>query len=464
MACDLVDDNFKPLFTRELRADALSIWQSGVQAVNAQRVTQAAVQVTKSGWKLGSVIVPPTFGRVAVVGGGKAADGMVRGFCRACERTKIEIFGWVNVPDQLAGHVGQVRLHAGRPWGVNEPTEAAVAGTREMLKLVRSLTTQDLCVCLLTGGGSALVTAPPEGVTLAEKIWLLQKLVAAGASIQEINAVRRCLSDVKGGGVARACRAPMVALLVSDVLGDDPAAIASGPAVVGSRDPVLAEQVIRRYVTDQHDAMVSIHRAIEGVKRQLPDTHSPVPHCILANLNAAMAAAAEQATRLGYSVTLEPITCPQPDANQAGRLMASQLLQPKTSQGRMCSISGGEPTVELVAVQRRGRGGRNQQLVLAALDELLSRRQLGTTGTQHHLPQFAVLSAGTDGEDGPTDAAGAVLDAELLDSVETQNLDPRRFLEMNDAYSFFQRTGGLIQTGWTGTNVCDLRVLLRVEP
>ncbi len=449
--------------TSKLRADALAIWQSGVDAANAEQVTRSAIGATELDWTFGSIAVArSSFDRIAVLGGGKAVDGMVRGVCGAMEHADVDLLGWVNVPDELAGQVGHIRLHAGRPWGVNEPTAAAVAGTREMLQLVAGLSARDLCLCLLTGGGSALISAPPAGVRLDDKIRLVRQLVAAGANIQEINCVRRCLSDVKGGGLARACRAgQMVTMLISDVLDDDLAAIASGPTVVGSRDPVAAERIIRKYVPQVNEFVVSILPALAAVKLALPDTTPPVPHVILANLRAAMSAAADTAARLGYRVTLQQVAQAQPDANEVGRAMGQELVQLSAGQGKACTISGGEPTLELVDAPRRGKGGRNQQLVLAAMATLLQHQEFQRDSLPRAMHHGVLLSAGTDGEDGPTDAAGAILDAEVVASALDQQLDPQPYLATNDAYAFFQQTNGLIKTGWTGTNVCDLRVLLR---
>ncbi len=243
----------------------MAIWQAGVRAAESRTVTAAAIEADQDAWRFGAVLIDPTsFDRVVIVGGGKAAEGMVRGAFEALEPTRVEIQGWVNVPDEFAGQCDSIRLHGGRPWGTNEPTEAAVAGTRQMLKLASSLTKRDLCLCLLTGGASALISAPSAGVSLQEKLSVTRRLVAAGASIRELNAVRSCLSDVKGGGLARACRAgQIITLLISDVLGDDLATIASGPTVIDSRDPEAARGVIAKYLRG-FDLPDSINKAIDN--------------------------------------------------------------------------------------------------------------------------------------------------------------------------------------------------------
>jgi hydroxypyruvate reductase len=313
-----------------------------------------------------------------------------------------------------------------------------------------------LCLGLISGGGSALLPAPVPGVSLAEKAAVTQLLSAAGANIEELNTVRKQLSRVKGGGLARACRAGrLVSLIISDVLGDPLDVIASGPTVPDSRTAADALAILERY---QLSADARIAAAVAVLHdRAIDDRPTEPPACRVTNLvigNNAVAvdAAGVEAERRGYSHAMHAATQLEGAAEEIGRHLAEMALQMRTGPGPDCLITGGEPTVKLAPPALRGKGGRNQQLVLAALDELLRRGS--------DLSGIALLSGGTDGEDGPTDAAGAVADHELARRAAELSLDPADYIKRNDAYPFFDQLGGLIKTGPTHTNVCDVRVVV----
>ena len=262
--------------------------------------------------------------------------------------------------------------------------------------------------------------------------------------------------ESKGDDWPKSCRADnLVTLVLSDVLGDPLDVIASGPTVPNSSSAADARQVLSAIPGSQEELPQTVWRALEvatSVESEPQNAHSIWPsnshHLIVGNIQHAMTAAATEAAALGYEVEVIPITSKQPSAEQAGVEFAKRI-QKDEYRKPTCLISGGEPTVHLVERSQRGMGGRNQQLVLAALENL---RHL-----DRPLPNFCLLSAGTDGEDGPTDAAGAWIDNQ---SLKPMTVHPADYLRRNDAYRFFERTGGLWKTGPTGTNVCDLRVLL----
>jgi hydroxypyruvate reductase len=328
------------------------------------------------------------------------------------------------------------------------------------LRLLGALGPDDLCLCLLSGGGSALLPAPVEGISLADKLQVTRYLSAAGANIEQLNTVRKQLSRIKGGGLLRACRAGTLAtLIISDVLGDPLDVIASGPTVENPSTPHEALEVLAQFAARQGDVPSSVldylrqkqHAAATRPAGAKPvATACRVTNLIIGNNATAVDAAGLQAERLGYSHAMLSATRSEGPAEQVGRHLAEMAMKMREGPGPNCLISGGEPVVTLVEASRRGRGGRNQQLVLAALAHLAHDGAAG----------IAILSGGTDGEDGPTDAAGAILDAQILAAARSQQLDPATYLARNDAYHFFQPLGALIETGPTHTNVCDVRVVL----
>jgi len=439
----------------DLRRDALTIWQAGVAAVDSQRLVQENIRVEGSLLHIGAETVRlDEVRRIAVVGAGKAGAGMAAGLESALGpalSARKQLTGWLNVPADCVRRLAYVHLHAARPAGVNEPTPEGVLGTERILSLVESLDEHDVCIALISGGGSALLPAPREGISLADKLIVTRHLSAAGADIRELNLVRKQLSRIKGGGLWRACRAGrLFALVISDVLGDPLDLIASGPTVEDCSTPAQALEILDRYGGQASGIPASVYRLLEQGSRQLERPRAIVVNQIIGNNAVAVDAAGIMAERLGYSHAMTSALAPEGTAEEVGRHLAAMARSMRSQAGPDCLISGGEPVVKLVEASRRGRGGRNQQLVLAALETLAPA---GVEG-------IALLSGGTDGEDGPTDAAGALADAELLAAARARKLDLEDYLRRNDAYNFFAPLGGLIKTGPTHTNVCDVRVVV----
>lgn len=442
-----------------MRRDALAIWQAGVDRVRADRLVAENVQVDGQ-WLLvgGEPIDLRPIRRVVVVGAGKAGAAMAAGLEQALGPRFLDdkqVQGWINVPEDCLRSLARIHLHAARPAAVNEPTEAGVRGSLQILRLVAELGPADLCLALISGGGSALLPAPREGISLADKLALTRLLSAAGATIHELNTVRSCLSRIKGGQLAGACRAGRLEVLVlSDVPGDPLEVIASGPTVLPSAGAVDALAVLERY--EARAAGVGQH-VFDVLDRPAPPPRPScrVRHLVIGNNALAVDAAGATAERLGYSHAMIAAAATEGSAEGVGRRLAAMALHMRANPGPDCLVSGGEPTVQLVDPARRGRGGRNQQLVLAALEQFGPALGEG----------IVLLSGGTDGEDGPTDAAGAMFDPGLARAARQAGLNPALSLRRNDAYTFFESAGGLVRTGPTGTNVCDLRVVLvdRVE-
>lgn len=440
----------------QLSRDALQIWQAAVTAVDSVRLVRQALRVEGNLLTIGDDELDlQQIRRIIVVGAGKAGAGMAAGVEQALGPQLAEakqLTGWLNVPADCVRKLSRIHLHAARPAGRNEPTAEGVAGSLEILKLVETAGPDDLVLCLISGGGSALLPAPIEGVTLADKQVVTKLLSAAGANIAELNTVRKALSRIKGGGLARACRAGRLAtLIISDVLGDPLDVIASGPTVPSTTGPADALRVL-----EKHDAAkAGIAPAVFDVLHQRRSESSTfactVTNTVIGNNATAVDAAGLEAERLGYSHAMDAATKLEGPAEDVGRHLAEMAIRMRVQSGPDCLITGGEPTVTLAPEDLRGRGGRNQQLVLAALQHL---QQAGVTSN------CAILSGGTDGEDGPTDAAGAVIDERLLKMAPLDREAIADALRRNDAYTFFDARHGLIKTGPTHTNVCDVRVVV----
>lgn len=452
-----------------LSADARAIFECGVAAVQPAALIARHVGITAGELQVGPARLSlAAIDRVVVVGAGKASGAMAAALVTRLQpalKPGQQLLGWVNVPDDCRDEAGPVRLHHSRPAGSNLPTERVVAGTREMVSLVESLGQKDICFCLISGGGSALLALPAEGISLEDKRATSSLLSARGASIQQLNRVRRQLSRVKGGGlVARRRAGEFISLILSDVLGDPLELIASGPTVSDpANTPESAIAVFTELGIDLNDLPTSVRahllRSCESraAREQLPQqTTSPAVNFLVGNLPAAISAAAEEAHARGYEVVTEVQQSPSVTADAEGVRLAEWILRHGESARPVCLISGGEPTVRLCP--HPGLGGRNQQLALAGLKTLLEAGRNRQTGDS--LPDFCLLSAGTDGEDGNTTAAGAIVDGEFIRRCRNLRLDPTPYLQANDANRFFIEQRGLLSTGPTGTNVGDLRILL----
>jgi len=444
-----------------LRDDALAIWHAGLEAVRSDRLVRSAVQVRGDELIVAGQRLPLAgIRRLVVVGCGKAGAGMAAGLEQALGEPLMrdkQLAGWINVPADCVRPLQRIVLHGARPAGVNEPTAAGAAGADRILDLVRSLTPDDLCLCLISGGGSALLPAPVEGITLDDKLAVTRHLSAAGANIRQLNTVRKQLSRIKGGGLARACRAGrLISLIISDVLGDPLDVIASGPTVADPSTALEALAILEQFQARQAGISERVLEYLQRAATQMTlADRSPrceVIHQVIGNLATAVAAAGQEAERRGYQTRTVAAQQLEGEAEPIGRQLAADALAMRAVGGRQCLVHGGEPTVKLVDRRLRGLGGRNQQLALAAAQYLADGQDTG-----HGL---VLLSGGTDGEDGPTDAAGAVLDEAVLSAAVEQHLAADDYLARNDAYHFFAPLGGLIKTGPTHTNVCDLRVVL----
>lgn len=449
---------------KNLRDDAIAIWKAGVAAVQPEALFRGAMQVTATSIEIEDITIPTQrLNRLIVVGAGKASAAMAAAFQRRLPEAWLKsgrVTGWINVPAGTVpvGYTSPIHLHEGRPAALNEPTAQGVYGSQQILKLVQTCSADDVVVCLLSGGASALLPLPISTISLEEKRDVTRHLSAAGATIEELNTVRIALSQIKGGGLARACRAKrLITLVISDVLGDDLRFIGSGPTFCSAPPSPTAQEVLSKYTKNVNTVSRNVWNAVNAVEQTSNSKPTcDVEHLILANNATAVDAAGVEAVARGYRYLMDCARKSEGDAEQLGQATLEHCMpwigDPAAPD---CFISGGEPTVKLVSSDLRGKGGRNQQLVLAAL-----QRRMALSRSERESRPLCFLSGGTDGEDGPTDVAGAWFDGALEKVVELDNARIEDYLERNDAYHFFDQYGGHLRTGPTGTNVCDLRVVV----
>jgi glycerate-2-kinase len=399
--------------------------------------------------------------RIMIAGAGKAAAAMTAGLLETlrpwCAEYGIQLTGQIHVPagetNSGQSDLPEVDVCRVRPLTVNLPTEAVVQATRRLQRRVSRLGNGDLCVGVISGGGSALLCRPFPQVSLASYIGLIEILSERGADIRQMNVVRQCFDQIKAGGLATACHAEhRVALLLSDVIGDDPALIASGPLQATPRLVDKALHILSSYraLKEVDEGLVSFLRQHLATGPQEPANRSPVPHLVIGNPAKAVAGAARQARHLGYRVISEVTPPPEPLEDKARQLVRRLAASPPGA----CLISAGEPTLTLLPRPQRGLGGRNQHLVLTCLQHWL--QQGG-----HSASPFCLLSGGTDGEDGGTDVAGGWCDHHAVTKFQAEGINIDKHLQRQDAGRLLQASRLCWRAAPTGTNVCDLRVLIR---
>jgi glycerate 2-kinase len=419
-----------------LRRQALRIFRAALKAADPY---QAVLRHPR--------INPAPYRNIFVIGAGKASAQMARAMERFLGASITG--GLINVKD---GHGAKLRRIQINECGHPIPDQRGVAGARRIAQIASEAGPDDLVVCLISGGASALLPLPAPGITLAEKQKTTQLLLHCGASIHELNCVRKHISRIKGGQLARmAYPAKLLTLILSDVIGDDLDVIGSGPTV-----PDRSTFADARAIFEKYRIWKKLPFAVRERFTSPPD-ETPKPgdkifektqNVVVGSNALAVDAAAAEARQLGYN-PLVLSTFLEGEARQVARVHAAIAKEIRAA-GRpikapACVISGGETTV---TIRGKGLGGRNQEFALAAAIDIAGLRDV------------AILSAGTDGTDGPTDATGAVADGETLARAETLGLNASGFLMNNDSYHFFEATGNLIKTGPTGTNVADIQLIL----
>ena len=391
------------------------------------------------------------FRHIYMVGAGKAG-GLMAAALESILGDRLT-GGVVNVKYGHTLPVHRIELiEAGHPI----PDDAGVQGVARIVRLLESLDEEDLVFCVLSGGGSALMPLPVAGITLEEKQAVTGLMLDCGATINQMNTVRKHISQMKGGHLARlASPATVISLILSDVIGDPLDVIASGPTVPDPSTFADCRAIMTRYQLENTIPVSVIRHLQEGEEGRNPETPKPgdpvfncVQNVLIATSRQALEAARTEAEHRGYHPLILSSSI-DGETREIARVYAAIALEIRTSGHPVpppaCIISGGETTV---TIRGKGKGGRNQEFVLAAAP--------GISG----LDQTVVFSAGTDGTDGPTDAAGAIADGLTIARAQQAGLDAESYLNENDAYHFFEALNDLIITGPTNTNVMDLRLLL----
>jgi glycerate 2-kinase len=425
---------------RTLRKHARAIFDAALAAADPSRAVERHLER----------IDFSRFQSIFVLGAGKAAASMAR----ACERVlgRRIAAGLVNVKYGHTAPTYRIELNeCGHP----EPDERGRNGAERIAALAAQAQRDDLVLCLISGGASALLPLPAPPVTLEEKRELTRLLLAAGADIHEMNTVRKHLSRIKGGQLARlAAPARVESLLLSDVVGDNVDVIGSGPTAPDVSTFADAAAVLKRYGIWRRAPKAVRVRIESGQRGEIPETPKPgdaifrrVCNTVIGSNRLALTAASTRARELGYR-TLVLSSEIVGETREIARMHAA-ILREAAHTGRpvkppACIISGGETTVTLKGDGTDGRGGRNLEFALAAAIDLAG------------LPNAVVFSAGTDGTDGPTDAAGAMADGATL----ARNAEARSYLDNHDSYRYFESLGDLVKTGPTHTNVMDVRIML----
>ncbi len=437
---------------REARALALKSLESALNAVDPKQLVRSKLLLKNSTLEVtGHSFDLEKFKNVYVVGGGKASGSMAETLEQILGKQITN--GFVNVPHGNKHKTEIIRLHkASHPI----PDKSGVKGTLHMLEITEQAREEDLIICLISGGGSSLMPLPRSGITINDKRKITDVLLKCGATINEVNTVRKHISDFKGGWLAKkAYPATVLNLILSDVVGDQLDVIASGPTVPDSTTFNDSIKVLKRYGL-WYKAPASIQKVLsDGEKGVISETpkasdkaFKKVHNVIIGNNRSASQAVCENLRSAGLNTLLLTSTL-EGEARHVGVMLASIVREVVVSGNPVPKpagiIAGGETTV---TVTGKGLGGRNQEIVLAAA--------LKTGG----MDGVVVASLSTDGVDGPTDAAGAVADGKTISRALEMNLEPEGFLAENDSYDFFSKLNDLIFTGPTGTNVNDISIIV----
>jgi glycerate 2-kinase len=419
-----------------LRPQAFRIFRAALKAADPYQAVLRHLRID-----------PEPYRNIFVIGAGKASAQMARAIERLLG-ARIS-GGLISVKDGHGAKLRRIEVHeCGHP----VPDARGVAGARRIAQIAIQAGPDDLVICLISGGASALLPLPAPPITLAEKQKTTRLLLHCGASIHEVNCVRKHISRIKGGQLARlAYPATLLTVILSDVIGDDLDVIGSGPTVPDRSTFADARAIFEKYRI-WSKLPFSVRDRLSSAVEETPKPGDKIfenTNNIIVGSNAlAVNAAALEARRLGFH-TLVLSTFVEGEAREVARVHAAIAKEIRATgrplQTPACVISGGETTV---TIRSNGLGGRNQEFALAAALDIAGLRDV------------AILSAGTDGTDGPTDAAGAIAYGTTLLRAEKLGLDAAAFLANNDSYRFFETTGDLIKTGPTGTNVADVQVIL----
>lgn len=440
----------------KMRSHATRIFKKALQAVEPFSAVQEYCRVRN-----GTLFIDnrsyqlANFKNIYIIGFGKATAPMAQAV-ESILGDKITS-GVILVKYGHTAELKKVRtIEAGHP----VPDSNGMNGTEEILSLLTATEADDLVLCLVSGGGSALLSLPCKNISLKDKQETNKILLSCGASIHEMNAIRKHISKVKGGRLAETIHpATLISLILSDVVGDDLDVIASGPTVPDQSTYQECMKIILKYDMYEKLPKSVVHHIEKGMKGSIPESPKPgnsifqaTEHVIIGSNTRAVIAAEREAQKLNYHTIIlsSMIEGETKEVAKVHTAIAKEILRtgnPITTPA--CILSGGETTV---TIRGDGLGGRNQEFVLSTVRDIASSKNI------------VVLSGGTDGNDGPTDAAGAVADSGTLARAFNLGLNPEDYLANNDSYHFFKEVDRLLITGPTNTNVMDLRVILVDKP
>ncbi len=437
---------------KKARMLVLDSYEAALNAVQPQKLIQSNLTLHDSILKVGNLFFDlQKFSHIYVVGGGKASGEMAAALEQILGKWITN--GVVNVPKGSKTKTEKIVLNeASHP----VPDEAGVLGAKQMLQIAKQAGQDDLLICLISGGGSSLIPLPRESVTLGDKQELTKMLLKSGAAIAEVNTVRKHLSAFKGGNLAKeAYPATVLSLIISDVVCDGLSDIASGPTAPDSSTFQDAEDILRKYGIWETAPAAVKEAFLKGVKGELTETPKPsdtvfekVHNVIVGNNQSACTAVKQYFERQGVEACLLPDPL-EGEARQVAMTLARKIREQAAASKPVFLIAGGETTV---TVKGKGVGGRNQELALAMALQLKG------------LEGFVFAALSTDGVDGPTEAAGAIIDCTTTHRAEQLGLNPEMLLRDNDSYRFFSGLEDLVFTGPTGTNVNDLAIMLIMKP
>jgi hydroxypyruvate reductase len=426
----MIIKNFKELGVNREKKDALCIIEEGINAALPDRALRKIVKSNKL------VISKKTFllskyTRIFVVGFGKAADSMAKS---VCSLTRIS-GGIIVIPSMTKSVLSNKKikiLYAGHPI----PNKQSFQAGKQIVEFLKKRKSSDFIIFLISGGGSSLLSVP-DGVSLYDKKIVTSMLLKSGANIQEINCVRKHLSKIKGGKLTDNLSCDAISLVMSDVIGDDLSDIASGPTYFDNTTFKDAGKILTKYNLKKIIPRTVLKRIELGIKGEIPETpkFSKIKNYIISTNDDCLDSMVRRAQKLGYSVKI------MRNISDNVTIASKKISKSFPIKQRFCLVFGGETTVKVVG---KGKGGRNQEIVLYLLNEI-----------QKSGENVVITSCGTDGKDGNTNASGAI-----VESSKHKFFDIHKFLKNNNSYYFFKRHKGLIFTGPTHTNLMDIGVLL----
>ena len=438
---DIIVNNGQTDELKNIRRDILEILENTINSVDPYLSVSSFLDENANYFE-NKKINPSDFENLYLIGFGKASIGMAQAIC---DRFKIKKGAVItNDPNNKVKCVSVETYVGGHPI----PNQSSIDATNKILEILNNCDKNDLVFTLISGGGSALLCKPR--VPLSDLQYTTDVFLKSGANIKEINTIRKHLSYIKGGQLIKSIKGKTVCFIISDIIGDPLEFIASGPTYPDSTTFKEAYDILEKYNIWKELPSSTINIIESGVKGDIPETPKPgekyfesVKNIIVANNKKACKSAEITSKNLGYYPSIIS-TSLSGEAKDTGRFILKKIVKNKDEKQKNIFISGGETTV---TIQGKGKGGRNQEMILSCVDDLSKKK-------------IVFASFATDGIDGKSDAAGAIADGYTLKKAQDNNLDPNIYLKNNNSYEFFKKINDLLITGPTGTNVMDIQLII----